>query len=477
MGNNLMEEVKDVIADMLEYYGFNVKVDQKFQGMQDVIDVAVFEEGAKDPSIAIFIMPENDRSKFISKVSRAREVNNIIILGSTPSDTLRMKLHGDIVRMELPDEHHTEFESYLRTLAPKKPDFPYFSTVPRKVVANQSKPGYMQKFETLVKEQGLDLKKAQYVMYRTAISGLNIHYGRYMQADDGSNPVFERDRELSREAILLKAAGYLKEERLPDRGLGLDSDGNSFLVLSEDDETAMVAQEIVDDYVSLNRNTIRKIMGQYPDMFNFAAIVGSLGYYAPKTMLSIERHRRTWTGIIRATVQSENSYLVEVIRTMINNIGISEQTWNRINCLVSFPDLNSLLERYFEAFEKSGVGVFGYKGLKRIYIPAKRIATLMRLGELSESIDQDSLEEFCIYDSIMRSNHTGFDFYSNISDLGLDEEKIASRISEISAKGFCSKLLPHGADLPIAIYNQTKFSNYCLNKMREKASIILEVEW
>ena len=45
MGNNLTEEAKDVIADMLEYYGFVVKVDQKFQGMQDVIDVAVLEEG------------------------------------------------------------------------------------------------------------------------------------------------------------------------------------------------------------------------------------------------------------------------------------------------------------------------------------------------------------------------------------------------------------------------------------------------
>jgi hypothetical protein len=47
----------------------------------------------------------------------------------------------------------------------------------------------------------------------------------------------------------------------------------------------------------------------------------------------------------------------------------------------------------------------------------------------------------------------------------------------MAAKGFCSKLLPHGSDLPIAVYNQNKFSNYCLNRMREKASDILDVEW
>ena len=140
-------------------------------------------------------------------------------------------------------------------------------------------------------------------------------------------------------------------------------------------------------------------------------------------------------------------------------------------------ELNSLLEKYFDAFEKSGIGVLGYRGLRRIYIPAKRIATYMRLGALSESIDQKSLEEFCIYDSILRSNNTGFDFFSNINDLGLDEEKIESRISEIAARGFCSKLLPHGADLPVAIYNQAKFSNYCLTMMRESASSILDVEW
>lgn len=477
MGNSLTEQLKDVVADMLDYYGLNAKVDQKFLGLQDVIDVAVYEEGRNDPGTAIFIMPENERAKFIGKVSRAKGIKNIIILGQAPSDVLKIKLHGDIIRMNLPDESNTEFESYLKSMASKKPDFPYFSTVSRKALEIEAKPTYMQKFEALVADQGLDLKSAQSVIYRTAISGLNIHYGRYIQLDDGNNPIFERNRDLSRETILLKAAGYLKEERLPDRGLGLESDGNSFLVLSEDEETAKVAQEIVDDYVFKNRHTIRKIMGQYPDMFNFAAVVGSLGYYAPKTMLSIERHRRTWTGIIRATVQSENSYLIEVIRTMINNVGISEQTWNRINCLISFPELNSLLEKYFEAFEKSGIGVFGFRGLKRIYIPAKRIATHMRLVELAENLDQDSLEEFCIYDSILRSNHTGFDFFTNISDLGLDEDKIALRISEMAAKGFCSKLLPHGADLPIAIYNQAKFTNFCLTRMREMSSTILDVEW
>ena len=477
MGNTLSEQVKDVIADMLEYYGFTAKVDQKFQGMQDAIDVAVFGEGGNELSIAIFIMPENERSKFIGKVSRSREVRNIVILGPAPSDVLRMKLHGDISRMDIPDENHTEFERYLKSLAPKKPDFPYFSTVSRKIPEGQEKAAHMQKFEALVSDQGLDLRSAQNVIYRTAISGLNIHYGKYLHAGDDGPPIFERNRDLPKEAILLKAAGYLKEEKLPDRGLGLESEGNSFLVLSDDDETSKVAQEIVDDYVFRNRHSIRKIMGQYPDMFNFAAIVGSLGYYAPKTMLSIERHRRSWTGIIRATVQSENSYLIEVIRTMINTVGISEQTWNRINSLISFPELNSLLEKYFESFEKSGIGVPGYRGLRRIYIPAKRIATYMRLADLSESIDQNSLEEFCIFDSILRSNNTGFDFFTNVSDLGLHEGKIASRISEMAARGFCSKLLPHGADLPIAIYNQGKFSNYCLTKMRESASAILDVEW
>ena len=477
MGNNLTEEVKDVIADLLGYYGFVVKIDHKFQGMRDVIDIAVLEEGKNEPSIAVFITPEIERSKFIGKVSRSREISNTIILGLAPSDFLKMKLQDEIMRMELPDENHTEFESYLRSISPRKPIFPYFSTVSKKISEPDAKPTCLQKFENLVNDQGLDLKQAQYDIYRTAISGLNILYGKYILADDGGSPAFERNRELAKETILLKAAGYLKEERLPDRGLGLESDGKSFLILSDDEETAKVAQEIVDDYVAGNRNVIRKIMGQYPDMFNFAAIVGSLGYYAPRTMISIERHRRTWTGIIRATVQSENSYLIEVIRTMINTVGISEQTWNRINCLVSFPELNSLLERYFSAFEKSGVGVYGYRGLRRIYIPAKRIATHMRLGDLAGNIDQKSLEEFCIYDSILRSNHTGFDFYSNIADLGLSEEKIAARISEMATKGFCSKLLPHGADLPIAIYHQAKFTNYCLVKMRDMISTILEIEW
>ena len=79
MGNNLTEEVKDVIADLLGYYGFVVKIDHKFQGMRDVIDVAVLEEGKNEPSIAVFITPEIERSKFIGKVSRSREISNNVL--------------------------------------------------------------------------------------------------------------------------------------------------------------------------------------------------------------------------------------------------------------------------------------------------------------------------------------------------------------------------------------------------------------
>lgn len=476
MRDYLAEQIRNTITDMLGYYGFVADVDYKLPVYSDTIDVVGLMEGENYPRLAIFCYPEDDRVRLIARLARHSSIEEVMIVGTPTPAAFRKKLPPEVHVFETPDIDHTAFENHIKSISPKKPTIPYFSTVERKEPPKVEKLPCLIKFEKLIIEQGLDLNRAKYEMYRTAISGLNIRYGRYIQVDDGK-PVFERSRELSREAILLKAAGYLKEEKIPDRGLGLDSDGNSFLVLSDDEETGKVAEAIVDEQVLSNRNTIRKIMGDYPKMFNYVAIVGSLGYFAPRNSLSIERHRRTWTGIIRATAQSENSSLVEVIRTMINTVGIPEEQWGRINCLASFPEINGLLGEYFEKFEKARIGVYGYRGLKRIYLPVKRIATHLDLANYGKLMDEESLEEFCIYDAILRSNNTGFDFRSVVKDLGLDQEKLSLRINELAGLGYCSKLLPEGSDLPIAIYNQNKFSNHCLKIMRAKAASILDVEW
>lgn len=475
MAANLAEQTRDVVSDMLGYYGFTYELDYEIPVYSDTIDVAAFTEGDDYPKIVIFCSPSEDRYRFISKVAKHSSIENVVVIDESIYYVSR-KLPENIHAFEIPDTDRAGFENFIKAFSPKNPPFPYFSTVPKSQKKPLEKSTYVEKFEQLIRDQGLDLHRAKYEVYRTAISGLNIRYGRYMHVDDG-NPVFERNRELSREAILLKAAGYLKEEKLPDRGLGLDSDGNSFLILSDDEETGKVAEAIVDEYVYNNRNSIRKIMGEYPRMFNYITIVGSLGYYAPKTLLSIERHRRSWSGIIRTTAQSENSFLVEVIRTMMNTVGITAEKWNRLNCLLSFPEINNLIGEYFEAFEKAHIGVYGYRGLRRVYIPAKRIATYMKIADYGDKLDEDILEEFCIYDTILRSNHAGFDFRSVIKDLDLDEKKVSDRIDRLSSMGYCSKLLPEGSDLPIAIYSQSKFTNHCLKIMRVKASQLLDVEW
>lgn len=475
MAGNLAEQMKDVIAEMLGYYGFPCKTDYEMAVFTDTIDIAALENGGTYPKIAIFCSPEETKFRFISRVARHSSIENVVVLDSSAGNA-RNKLPSSVNVFDLPDMENTAFEDYLARIAPKRPPFPYFNTVPRSNGTGSGKSSALEKFEHLISEQGLDLARAKYEMYRTAISGLNIRYGRYIHVDEG-NPLFERNRDLSREAILLKAAGYLKEEKVPDRGLGLDSDGNSFLVLSDDEETGRLAEEIVDEYVYANRLAIRRIMSEYPKLFNYVVLVGSLGYYAPKTVLSIERHRRSWSGVIRTTAQSENSFLVEVIRTMINNVGITEEEWNRLNCLASFPEINSLVGEYFEALEKAKVGVYGYRGLRRIYLPAKRISTYMKVSEYSGSVNGQALEDFCIYDSILRSNQTGFDFRSVVADLRLDQDKVTDAVNHLSSLGYCSRLLPEGSDLPIAIYNQPKFTNHCLKVMREKASMILDIEW
>ncbi len=476
MGNGLAEEMKNTVADLLGYYGFSAEADYEMPVFSDYIDVAAMKADEEYPKMVVFCSPGKEKIKFISKLAKHSSVEDVVVLEPEYSKAEGNRVPGNVHVFDQPDIDHTGFEDFISSFSPKKPSIPYFSTVPGNQNPPNSSRDALLNFEELIRDQGLDVAKAKYEIYRTAISGMNLRYGRYISLDDG-NPVFERNRELTREAILLKAAGYLREEKLPDRGLGLDSDGNSFLVLSDQGETAYVSEAIVDEYVHNRRQIIKRIMEHFPKMFSYIALVGTLGYFAPKTMLSIERHRRSWSGVIRTTAQSENSYLVEAIRTMMNTVGVTEEEWNRINCLASFGEINSIMREYFEKFEKAGIGIYGYRGLKRIYLPAKRISVLMHLEGMHDELDMESLEEFCIYDAILRSNRSDFDFRSMVKDLGLDQKKLANRISRLAKLGYCSKLLPENSDLPIAIYNQGKFANYCLKVMREMASNILDVEW
>lgn len=464
------------VVDMLQYYGFNVETDYELPAFSDYIDIAAMKEPEKYPRVVIFCSPGDDRTKFITRLAKHSSVEEVVILDPEFSTLSRKKIPENVQVFGKPDVDHTKFEKFLGRISPKNPVIPYFSTVSNNPDPPGSSNSALERFEELIRDQKLDLNIAKYEIYRTAISGMNIRYGRYIPVDE-RRPVFERNRELSREAILLKAAGYLREEKMPDRGLGLDSDGDSFLVLSDDGETASLAEAVVDEYVFSKRNIIKKITSKFPKMFNYVTIIGTLGYFAPKTILSLERHRKSWTGTIRTTAQSENSYLVETIRTMVNTVGITEEEWNRINCLASFGEINHIMKDFFEGLEKAKVGIYGYRGLTRIYIPAKRIAIQMGISGMHKELDQNSLEEFCIYDSILRSNRTNFDFRRVVSDMGLDFDRLVDRINGLSELGYCSRLLPENSDLPIAVYNQGKFENYCLREMRKTASNILEIDW
>lgn len=476
MGSGPREEMKNTVADLLGYYGFNTETDYEMSVFSDPIDVAALKVDEEYPRMVVFCSPGKEKVKFISKLARHSSVDDVVVLAPEYPPAEKNRVPGNVHIFDQPDIDHTGFEDFVSSLSPKKPAIPFFSTVPGNQNPPNSSRDALMNFEELIRDQGLDVVKAKYEIYRTAISGMNLRYGRYISLDD-DKPVFERNRELTREAILLKAAGYLREEKLPDRGLGLDSDGNSFLVLSDEGETAYVSEAIVDEYVHNRRQNVKKIMSHFPRMFNYVALVGTLGYFAPKTMLSIERHRKSWSGVIRTTAQSENSHLVEVIRTMMNTVGVTEEEWNRINCLASFGEINSIMREYFERFEKGGIGIYGYRGLKRIYLPAKRIAVLMHLDSMHDELDMDSLEEFCIHDAILRSNRSDFDFRSMVKDLGLDQKKVENKVNRLAKLGYCSKLLPENSDLPIAIYSQSKFANYCLKVMREMAANILDVEW
>ncbi len=474
------------VANILDYYGIGMIHSGSDSVDIDRPDLVACLSGKSDkPDIGIKVVGRRPRTSQLAGVLNLKSLKYVVYLAPKEIiDEVKDKLPATVSLLEKdvsvfpsPTAENVEFENMLRSITGKDNEKWFFEQMPAQEKHEEIPidTQEMDRFEDTIQSQGLSALNAKRLVYQAAVGGLNIESGTRIGHSLG-NMITRRNENLSKEAIFLEALGVLRENA-PAPASQFPGESTIYLTLDQGEKTTALADQIIVETVSQRRDRISDILSSYPEQFIFIAIIGTLGIFAPKQQVPPERSTTYPTGVIRTTFESENTYLVETIRHLVNITGITTVEWNRVNTLASYHEIANLLQQFFERFEKIGIGVKGNRGVKRIYIPVTHIARSMDIASGSNSYNKMELKKYVVWDTVLNYKSYMHHWESRLNSLGITQEDISSALIATMKKGMTSGLLPEGSYMPFAVYKSHLFRNYCVERMREAASAILDITW
>lgn len=477
-----LDSIKRMVANMLDFYGVaNIEESMEIRS-PEMVDILASIGDQAEPDIGIKLLGRKPRPSEFFGVLNIQSLKYVIFLSpSALISDVKEKLPAtasliekDVFVLPMPADGNNELEDKIRELTGNSGRDEYFKAEGSEVNRFALESQELDKFSDQIASQGLSVETAKHLMYQAAVGGLNIEFGKRIR--QLGNMITRRNENLSREAIFLEALGILRESEKSHPN-SLSEEHTLYLTLNQDENTTKLANQIIIEFIEARKNRILDVLYSYPNQFSFVALVGSIGIFAPKQSLPPESSTAFPIGVARTTFEFENTFLVESIREIVNVTDISTTEWNRINTLASYPEISTLLHQFFERFEKIGIGVKGHRGIRRIYLPVTHIARILGLASFKDSYNHSELRKFVIWDTILNHRTYMHNWQDRLSSLGLGKDDITRALSVTMGKKITSGLLPDGSYMPFAVYNIHAFRSYCIERMRESASAILDINW
>lgn len=478
-----IDSTKKLVASVLNFYEVGMVEESMGPRSPDTVDVVACISGGGFPDLAVKLFEgrprlseyygalNNPNFKYIFFLAPANLVSEV--RNRLPAST--SLLEKEVFVFPLPSSENTEMEDKVREFTRNKSGLSYFQRKTKDSTEIAVDTQELDRFREQISGQGLSVDVAKRLVYQTAVGGLSIESGTKMRHSLGKM-ITRRNENLSREAIFLEALGILQEsDRTYDSSLV--DEGKLYLTLDQREGTTRLATQVIAETLEFRRDDIVDLLSSYPAPFTFVVLIGSLGIFAPKQMLPPERAASYKLGVIRTTFESENTHLVDTIRELVNTADISTIEWNRINTLASYGEISNLLHQFYERFEKIGIGVKGHRGIKRIYLPVTHIARVFEFSSLKESYNKAELKRFSIWDAVLNYRSYQHNWGQRLESLGLNGEDISWALSFTMERKMTSGLLPEDSFMPFAVYNSHGFRNFCLERMRQSASAILDITW
>lgn len=477
-----LDSTKRLVANMLNFYGVENIEESMEMRSPEMVDIVASISGQPEPDIGIKLLGRKPRPSEFFGALNYPSLKYVIFL--TTQDLLKevkdklpattSLLEKDVFILPLPSSENTDLEDKIRELTGKSSQKAFFEEVTVKEPLIKLDTQELDRFMEQINSQGLSLDTSKRLVYQAAVGGLNIESGK--RISHLGNMITRRNENLSREAIFLEALGILKESERTQSST-FPEERTVYLTLDQSENTTKLANQIIVEAIESKKNRILDILYSYPEQFSFVALIGSIGIFAPKQALPPERSASYLLGVMRTTFESENTFLVETMREIVNITGITTMEWNRINTLATYPEINNLLHQFFERFEKIGIGVKGHRGIKRIYIPVSHLAKILGLSSFRDSYNKSELKKFVIWDTILNYKTYMHNWQERLASLGLTNEDTSSALSNTMSRRITSGILPEGSFMPFAVYNSHAFRNYCIERMRKASSGVLDITW
>lgn len=477
-----MDSIKHLAANILSFYGIGDVEESTDISTPEMLDVIASVSGGEVPDLGVKILGRKPRLSEYYGALNVKSLRYVFFLTSMDAlaeakeklPAATSLLEKDVYIFPFPSSENSGFEDSIRKLTGNTAARTYFEASEQIESRERAVTPELDSFNSQIASQDLSAAIARRLVYQAAVGGLNIESGRRIR--HLGNMISRRNENLSREAIFLEALGILKESE-KNRTSGETDEGTVYLTLDQSENTARLAEQIIIETIESKKDSILDIMYSYPEQFSFIVLLGSLGIFAPKQNLPPERAASYKLGVTRTTFESENTFLVETIRDLVNISDITTTEWNRINTLASYPEINNLVHQYFERFEKIGIGVRGHRGIKRIYLPVTNMARNLGLSSFRNTYSRSELKRYVTWDTILNYRLYMNSWQERLQSLGITTDDISQALSETMPRKITSGVLPDGSYMPFAVYNNHAFRNHCIEKMRIASSGILDITW
>jgi hypothetical protein len=464
-------EIQEIVVQMLDWYGF---VGDLEVGIGDgLLDCAAFKKGESNPFMGIEVHMKGNLDTDLKKLLGNEFLTHKVIL--TPDRSLISSMSQSTLGIKwflLPDKYETGFENYLREVSSADHSKNYWFHVRATVQNLMDSPEPVKNFETLLKNNGLNVETAEEIIFRGAASGGDV-YRVVGKLRDTNEYAF-----LSSIGILVGLEIYwydmewdgdircsYEKVEMPDGTSTRILKGEPLAYTQNKDVIAGVMRKYVQDHLGRLKNSLK----DYSNVLNEITLIGSKGRFS-KPYSSL--------GLSSFTSEYELSISSGAVSTDIVRLG----------ALASNPKMKEFMWKYGQKLVELGLGI--QISLDLIMAPYKLLSDVGGYrGTISGHVEE--VDEYISWWALLNAGLRNKSVKGISESLGVPWERIEECIELTFSKGLSSRYIPDSSGLigmknftsstgslgrvnDFSIFKPQEFSDFCYKKMIDAFSKMVD---
>ena len=483
------EEIKKAVIAILEWYGIRAWPEQPTGGgfRVDVVGRSpIGASGTADWMVwGIEVELTSELQKDLASLESLRGLRYALVISDDPR-TLSLKtltIGGRSVKIFPPPQSSTAFEDFVRleTNSTSGERYPVSRLELLRTLIEVDGETTVGELEAELRRQGIDLEKAEEVLYRS-YTGENVYVDRHIS--QGKYGITYQNVSRDRTIAFLQAVGLLSSwgrwVGTPMSSGSVSSEKTYYFGLTE--SGGSVGHFYTERRIGSKLDEIRTILSRHPVPFGQLVLIGTGGrlvFWNWSESLPDPSRGLVSLGTIENPeryVASQSPYDPE------HQLDIRPEEMAWLRSLVTYSDLRARVRSLFDEFEKAGLAVRGLRitsrggALEHLSIPSEIFTRYDLFGDWRAQVDVDALKRFqaaalmAFIEPPTRSEPISReDFHLQIQRAGLASSDLVSLLDELEKEGAVSKLIGSGRS-PYAVYDREKLARSCDRVMARAAS-------